>query len=303
MRMEIKKAAAGTGVLAYCIFGTGKINMVIEMGLGAVIGEWRQLAQRLGLHHTVLLYERAGYGSSEPSTEERTPKNIARELYTLLEALGHENKIVILAHSQGGLYAQQFARMYPALVEKLVLLDPLSPKDNEFQTRLTKREFHKSGVDKTGGLRLNLLLARFHLGWLIRKIMRTAPPFYYYDGFSEEETAYILGAISRPQIYETALREYEAAHDERFLAELTSPEGFPPIPLILATHDSEIEKGEIRSFGGASKEEAQKIEEIWQKLMREYLAFSPESAYFRATQSNHYIHLTDAELVCKLCGA
>lgn len=206
--MEIFNATVGNGKLAYHVFGAGKIDLVIEMGLGAVMGEWWQLAQRLSENHTVLLYERAGYGSSEPSPAERIPKNIARELHELLEALGHESKVTLLAHSQGGLYAQQFARSYPELVERLVLLDPLSPRDNEFRVRLTRSEFQKSGVDKTGGLRLNLLLARLHLGWLLRRIMRTAPPFYYYDGFSEEETKYILAAISRPQTYETALREY-----------------------------------------------------------------------------------------------
>lgn len=298
--MEIKKASVGPGELAYCVFGTGKIDLVIEMGLGAVMGEWRQLAQRLSGDHTVLLYERAGYGSSKPSPAERTPKNIAGELHELLEALGHESKITLLGHSQGGLYAQQFARSYPELVERLVLLDPLSPRDNEFRVRLTRSEFPKSGVDKTGGLRLNLLLARLHLGRLLRRIMRTAPPFYYYDGFSEEETKYILAAISRPQTYETALREYAAAHDERLLGELAPPEGFPPIPVILITHDSEIEKREICQFGGASEEEAQKIETVWQELMGEYLSYSPDNTHLRAEHSSHYIHLTDPELVCEV---
>lgn len=298
--MDIKKASIGTGDLAYHVLGKGKIDLVIEMGLGAVMAEWWQLAEKLSKRHTVLLYERAGYGSSSASAVERTPKNIACELYKLLEILEHENKVVIVAHSQGGLYAQQFVRMYPSLVEKLVLLDPLSPNDNEFRTKLTRKEFQKSGVDKTGGLRLNLKLARCHLGWLIRKVMRTAPPFYYYKDFTKEETDYILSAISKPQIYETALREYEAAHDERYLGELASPEGFPSIPIILVTHNSEIEKQEICSFGGASDEEAQKIESIWQKLMCEYLTYSSDSRHIRAEHSSHYIHLTDAELVCEV---
>lgn len=298
--MEIFLATVGNGKLAYHVFGAGKIDLVIEMGLGAVMGEWWQLAQRLSGEHTVLLYERAGYGSSTPSPADRTSKNIAVELHELLEVLDCESKITLLAHSQGGLYAQQFARSYPQLVEKLVLLDPLSPKDNDFCNKLTRQEFQKSGVDKISGLRLNLLLARLHLGWLLRQDHAYCPPFYYYDGFSEEETRYMLAAISRPQTYETALREYEAAHDERFLGELVSSEGFPSIPLVLITHDSGIEKQEICQFGGASEEEAQKIENVWQELMGEYLSYSPDSTHLRAEHSSHYIHLTDPELVCEV---
>lgn len=301
--MEICKASVDTAELAYAVIGKGKINLVIEMGLGAVMGEWWQLAKRLSATNTVLLYERAGYGSSSASKLERTPENIAKELYRLLEILGHENRITVLAHSQGGLYAQKFARMYPDMVKKIVLLDPLSAQDNRFRDELSDSEFKKSGADKTAGLRLNHRLARMHLGWLIRKMMRSAPPFYYYDGFSEEETEYILKAISKPEVYETALKEYADAHNKLFLEGLAEAKGFPEIPLVLVTHDSGIEEQEIQTFGGATKEVAKKIEELWQEIMCGYLNFSKQSSHLRAANSSHYIHLTDADLVCKLLGA
>lgn len=150
--LEIQKASVASAELAYAVFGSGKIDLVIEMGLGAVIGEWRQLARRLSKAHTVLLYERAGYGSSGNSKLERSPENIASELYQLLRVLECQPQITLLAHSQGGLYAQKFARMYPNRVNRLVLLDPLSPQDHRFREVLTDAEFQKSGVDKTKSL-------------------------------------------------------------------------------------------------------------------------------------------------------
>ncbi|WP_442944903.1 alpha/beta fold hydrolase [Oribacterium sp. C9] len=36
-----------------------------------------------------------------------------------------KSKIIILAHSQGGLYAQQFARLYPNMIRGIVFVDPL----------------------------------------------------------------------------------------------------------------------------------------------------------------------------------
>ena len=74
-----------TARLAYELHGEGKVSVVIEMGLGAVMAEWRQLAQRLSQRHTVLLYQRAGYGASGDSALARTPGNIALELRQLLE--------------------------------------------------------------------------------------------------------------------------------------------------------------------------------------------------------------------------
>ena len=98
--------------ISYRIFGEGDIDLVIEMGLGAVAGEWWHIAERLAKQFTVLLYER-GRNISKP----RSPKNIAIELHTLLQELPCKSKMILLAHSQGGLYAQQFARMYPDMVE------------------------------------------------------------------------------------------------------------------------------------------------------------------------------------------
>ena len=298
--MEIRTCSVGTAELAYQVFGNGRVELVIEMGLGAVMAEWQPLARQLGEGHTVLLYERAGYGSSGVSTLERTPAHIAAELHGLLETLDHAERVTLLAHSQGGLYAQKFARMYPELVERLVLLDPLSPEDSRFRRELTPAAFRKSGADKTAGLRLNLRLARLHLGWILRRVMRTAPPFYYDSSFSPEETAYILDAVSRARTYETALAEYAAAHEPQNLEGLTEPSGFPSVPLVLVTHDSAIEEQEISTFGGASEAEARKIEALWQMLMRGYLDLSPRSRWVRAPHSSHYIHLTDRDLVCAL---
>ena len=66
--------------LAYALYGDGEVGVVVEMGLGASMAEWRQLAKRLSGQRTVLLYQRAGYGSSSVSALERTPGNIAMEL-------------------------------------------------------------------------------------------------------------------------------------------------------------------------------------------------------------------------------
>ena len=297
--MKTKKISVGSSELVCQIFGEGPVNLVVEMGLGAVMAEWQQLARRLSGRYTVLLYQRAGYGGSSVSTLARTPENIAGELYTLLQQTGHAEKITLLAHSQGGLYAWEFTRMYPELVKKLVLLDPLSPEDHRFQLELTGEEFRKSGADKTGGIRMNLRLTRLHLGWLVRKIMRTAPPFYYYDGFSRKETGEILSAVSKPQTYRTALEEYEEAHDLDQLSGYLDRETFPQIPVVLITHNSEIACWEIQEFGGATKVQAEKIETLWQKLMQSYLTCASNGTLVQAKCSSHYIHLTEPELVCE----
>ena len=60
----------------------------------------------------MLVYERAGINHSKKSDKERTPTNIAIELKMLLDTVSHEEKIVVIGHSQGGLYASEFCGLY-----------------------------------------------------------------------------------------------------------------------------------------------------------------------------------------------
>jgi len=141
--------------------------MVIEMGLGTSMGEWMHIAQELSTKYGVMLYERAGVNHSKASSTGRTPTNIANELYDTLKTVDHEDKMIIIAHSQGGLYAQQFTRLYPDLIRGIILLDPLSANDNIFKELLSKKEYKRSGVDKSNSISIMYTLAKLKLGFFL----------------------------------------------------------------------------------------------------------------------------------------
>ena len=279
--------------ISYRVFGRGDIDLVIEMGLGAVAGEWWHIAERLSEQFTVLLYERG-----RNISKARSPKNIAEELHALLKKLPYNSKITFLAHSQGGLYAQKFARTYPDMVRGIVFVDPLSANDNIYKSVfLTAKEQKKSGFDKSENVFVMRKLASCHLGFVIKLLMRKAPPFYYYDQFSPEAKEYILDELTKVSFHDASLEEYRLAHDEKEICQLKEKGDFPQIPIVLITHGSEYEIKEIMEFGQTTREFAEKVEELWQSLMQEYLSFSEQSVLLRADNSGHYIHLTDFEVI------
>lgn len=57
-----------------------------------------------------------------------------------------------------------------------------------------------------------------HLGWQMKRMMDSAPPFYYDNSFSKAKRKEILASLGKVQTYETALSEYSYGHD---LKELT----------------------------------------------------------------------------------
>lgn len=291
----LNKKEVQNQTISYQIFGEGSIDLVIEMGLGAVAGEWWHIAEYLSKRFTVLLYERG-----RNISRLRSPKNIAVELHALLQDLSCKNKIIFLSHSQGCLYIQQFARMYPDMVGGIVFVDPLSANDNIYKTVFqTAEEQKKSGFNKSENFVIMRKMAACHLGFVVKLVMRKAPPFYYYERFSPEAKKYILNELTKVSFHDTSLEEYRLAHDEKEIHKLKEKGNFPQIPIVLITHGSDFEIKEIMEFGMTTKEFATKVEELWQSLMQEYLAFSKNSLWLRATNSGHYIHLTDFEVIEK----
>lgn len=293
--MEV--ADIGTAKLAYRIFGNGGVNIVIEAALNSCSAEWWHIAEGLANRFTVLVYDRAGYGTSSVSQLKRTPQNIADELYQLILKVGITGKIVFIGHSQGGLYIQQFVRSYPELVKGIILVDPLSANDDKFMDLLSPGEYKKSGVNKLQALKMGAAITSIGLGFLLKPLLKKAPPFYYCKDFSEAAVKYMLSCLIKSKQYKTAVSEYLLSHMENEIKDLKVKGNFPEIPLILVTHNSKACVEEIMYYGNTTKELAEKIESIWQNIMKEYLYFSPKAKLMQAEKSSHYIHLTEFEIV------
>ncbi len=282
----------------YKIYGE-KVSIVIEAGLGACMAEWENFATETLKSQGVLLYERYGIHNSPTARQERTPQNIADELYDLLQHIEHEEKLIFVGHSQGGLYSSEFCARYPELVKGLVLVDPLSPCDVEFQKKLSPQEYKRSGVDKSGNFIILQKMLKIRCKWLIRKMMRKAPPFYYYDAFTKKQEAEILDTYTQKEHLQTCLMEYRKAHEGEVLSALKLYEGLREIPLMLITHDSELAIRENMEFGNNSRAFAQKVETMWQDYMACYLQYSNHAKQIAAKNSTHFIHLTEPQIIAE----
>lgn len=278
------------------------MTVVVEAALGSCAAEWWPIAEDLGTRFKVICYDRAGIGKSSRSTLSRTPKNIALELAGLLDCLGIDGETILVGHSQGGLYAVQFALDYLARVQGIVFLDPLTPYDDEFKTRLTPKEFHQSGVDKAINFKYGRVIAALGLGFLVRPLLKKSPPFFYHQ-YSQEAMKYMLSAITSFKQNDTALKEYRSSHELaniRQVKEAIKTRALGNLPVVLVTHEPETSIQDIQHYGGATRSTAEKIESLWEDLMSRYLAISSRANHVSAIHGGHFIHLTDQDLVEKM---
>jgi pimeloyl-ACP methyl ester carboxylesterase len=104
--------------------GNGTPIVVIDQGIADQLDKVRQLQDRIARVTQVILYNRAGYGQSEPGPLPRDAAREAEELKDLLRVASVPGPYVLVGHSLGALNVMVFASRYPEEVAGMVLLDP-----------------------------------------------------------------------------------------------------------------------------------------------------------------------------------
>jgi pimeloyl-ACP methyl ester carboxylesterase len=104
--------------------GTGEPTIVIDAGITDGIDKLRPLSARLAQATTVVTYNRAGYGRSEPGPFPRDAAREADELRALLHEASVPEPYVLVGHSLGAFNVLIFANLYGEHVAGIVLLDP-----------------------------------------------------------------------------------------------------------------------------------------------------------------------------------
>lgn len=107
--------------VAYRVLGQGAPTIVLISGLGDGMASFDGVATELARTATVIAYDRAGYGGSDPAAGPRDAQEVDRELFALLKASGVNSPYVLVGHSVGGLYAEYSAARHPGEVVGLIL--------------------------------------------------------------------------------------------------------------------------------------------------------------------------------------
>jgi pimeloyl-ACP methyl ester carboxylesterase len=118
----VRETVAGTSLLRRP--GRGGPVLVLLHGIGSDAESWAAVLVALDPAFEALAWDAPGYGGSAPvAPAAPTPEDYAARLCAVLDALGPE-RVVLVGHSLGALFAGRFAAGRPHRVAALALLSP-----------------------------------------------------------------------------------------------------------------------------------------------------------------------------------
>ena len=89
--------------------------------------DWDSVQGRIGASARVCAYDRLGVGGSSRAPRSQTFEDMATDLRSVVDGLGHEPPLLLVAHGLGGLVAVTAMQQDPELAGGLLLLDAAGP--------------------------------------------------------------------------------------------------------------------------------------------------------------------------------
>src|SRR5215470_2578628 len=261
----------------HCL-GHGAPTVILEPGLGLPSLVWAWVQPELAGTSRVCVYDRAGYGWSDPSDAPADAANTSRQLYALLNAVDIPGPYVLVGHSIGGAYVRMFAAEHPQAVGALVSVDGSSAVGVDWSNFPKPSTLWRAATPyfaTLGGVRALLALG-------IANFWRDLPP---------EEGAAVKALISSPRHIEAALKERDSLFDT--LKQISTLGNLGSLPL--AVIYSEQVAGPDPQARGMDASKAAAMAKTIEKQKRAWLDSSTNSRFLIIPGSDHISVLTKKE--------
>jgi len=208
----------------------GGPTVVIDAGDADFSLDWMPIQDRLAVSTRACVYDRAGYGWSDPRSELRDADHVVEELHSLLVAADERGPILLVGHALGGVSARLYAARYRDDVAGLVLADAVTDYVQTDAYAAQQRELLGSYE-----------VARFMVGSGMSRILtpiageRALPPAA--RALPQDLQSAYRALLLDPVYYETAIAELQHAQTSVEQANAALPGEAPlgDLPLIVLT--------------------------------------------------------------------
>lgn len=129
----------GRKINLYCT-GQGATTIIFDGPAGDGGWTWFKVQPEVAKHSRACIYDRAGFGFSDPAQRPNTSENAVEDLHKALVIANIKPPFLLVGNSLGGSNVQVFTYRYPQEVKGLVLVEPQS-EDETTRTNKASQGF------------------------------------------------------------------------------------------------------------------------------------------------------------------
>lgn len=273
------------------IDGEGENTVIIIPGMSCSMYSWINVVKDICKYAKVIVIHRPGVGNTDEHKDGSTTLTASEDLFAIIKKLNINEKIILVGHSYGGLCVQKFTRLHPDIIKGIVLVDSSSVNAYKFN------ELYLPISNGTGSEEYYIKKWTDYSQYNKEQLNQEIKPTLGIDEvkLANDIQEKIIDFYISPSLYKSALSEII---DLRTSVKNTNSIGeFSSIPLIILVRDYEYSITKSISEGGIPKEEAEKIEGLWQELSNELQMLSNKSKLIEVTGSSHAIHQDRQDVV------
>jgi pimeloyl-ACP methyl ester carboxylesterase len=276
--------------------GEGSPTVVMDSGLGSSSLYWGKVMPLLAKQTRVCLFDRAGYGWSDPGSTPRTTQQIVTELHTLLENARIPGPYILVGWSFGGFTARMYAHQYPGEVAGVVLVESAHEEQFERYVPTILAGVKKTGLNLEPLMRMlggperthtlvEMTVSRIHFLKLFTGLTRWGRRSEQGGDFWK---GYPVGTQERLRYcelqhgYVPAVLGEQKAWEES-IAQIRQVRDLGNLPLIVVSRKQDL-KGPFPEWFPAME-----IEQQWQTMQSDLLHLSKRSKQVFASPSDHLV--------------
>lgn len=269
----------------YCQ-GRGSPTVILDTGLGSPAASWSLVQNEVAKRTRVCIYDRAGYGFSDPGPLPRTSETIAKELHALLTQAQELGPYLLVGHSFGGVNIRMFNHLFPEEVAGLVLVD--SPSEESLNSELWMSVWRPLKIESS----LALSAARFVVRLGIVRLI--SPDIFKNTNFSEADKAAIKSGMFSKNTMMAAIDEFQSFVQS--LSETRKSTGSLANKPLTVIEAGKIKPNDYYIFFG-SEAEAKTMKEEWHSYQKNLAKLSLRSTYLIAHESAHRVPYEQPEII------
>lgn len=274
------------------VTGRGAPTVVFEAGIAASSASWRPVQEAIAQITTTVAYDRAGLAWSARAARGLTPSEMIDSLHVLLARAAPPPPYVLVGHSFGALLVRLYADRWPGEVAGLVLIDPalLLEWANPDLQRL-KMLGRGISLSRRGAWLARIGVVRLSLAMLASGA-RSLPKLISHlsSGRGHSVSERLVGEVRklppelwptvqshwcRPESFESMARHLQALPTAAAEVFETKPLGTVPVTVISADRLTSEQLAEHRAIAASSE----------------------QGQHLIATESGHWVHLDQPDLV------